>query len=337
MKLKTPISEQEQLTDSFEFATGREILSTEGISQHEKLEYWHELIKQSVVPLNFSVEKGAGFDAALSHAEFGSISLSLISAMPHKVQRDRPACSQGGGDRLVFNFLLGGQMVALQDGVETLINPGHAALVNASRCYELNFTQDSQLAVVQMPKAMLAQYVQGLDRVVASDLARENPAFNIVSSFVKTLCQPEMLNSDMANKLADNLAGLLGTMVYGAAEQGHEDVSDHKMYCILRIKGFVEDNLTNDLNSAKVAESLRLSQRYINYLLRNEEISLARYILSRRLEGVAKDLVDPNMATRSISEIAYKYGFNNMAHMSRVFRKQFGIPPRDFRMQKCAV
>src|SRR5262249_28167016 len=39
-------------------------------------------------------------------------------------------------------------------------------------------------------------------------------------------------------------------------------------------------------------------------------------------------------AHRSISEIAYRYGFCDSAHFSRTFRHRFGLPPREFRQQE---
>ena len=46
------------------------------------------------------------------------------------------------------------------------------------------------------------------------------------------------------------------------------------------------------------------------------------------------DLSNPTEAHRSISEIAYRYGYSDSAHFSRTFRHRFGSSPREFRQQR---
>jgi len=51
----------------------------------------------------------------------------------------------------------------------------------------------------------------------------------------------------------------------------------------------------------------------------------------RRLDATRRDLCDPALAARSISEIAFAWGFNDAAHFSRAFRARFGRSPRELR------
>jgi transcriptional regulator GlxA family with amidase domain len=43
------------------------------------------------------------------------------------------------------------------------------------------------------------------------------------------------------------------------------------------------------------------------------------------------DLADTHNERRSITDIAFSFGFSNMAHFSRVLRSQLGVPPSDYR------
>jgi transcriptional regulator GlxA family with amidase domain len=47
-----------------------------------------------------------------------------------------------------------------------------------------------------------------------------------------------------------------------------------------------------------------------------------------RLGHVARMLID---TTHSVSEIAYKCGFNNMANFNRTFKAKKGMTPKEFR------
>jgi AraC-like DNA-binding protein len=43
------------------------------------------------------------------------------------------------------------------------------------------------------------------------------------------------------------------------------------------------------------------------------------------------DLSSPLCARLSISQICFRWGFNDSAHFSRAFRNQFGLSPREHR------
>lgn len=44
-----------------------------------------------------------------------------------------------------------------------------------------------------------------------------------------------------------------------------------------------------------------------------------------------RDLKHASAAHRTITDIAFSWGFNNGAHFSRVFREHTGLSPSDFR------
>lgn len=56
--------------------------------------------------------------------------------------------------------------------------------------------------------------------------------------------------------------------------------------------------------------------------------SLSDYIIYLRLGFAARLLVD---STRSIAEICYECGFNNLSNFNRIFKKKKGCSPKEFR------
>jgi acetamidase/formamidase len=62
--------------------------------------------------------------------------------------------------------------------------------------------------------------------------------------------------------------------------------------------------------------------------------SFTHYVRERRLQRTAADLASPGQTALTVSEIAFRCGFNDAAHFSRMFRARFGMAPRDFRQQQ---
>ena len=82
---------------------------------------------------------------------------------------------------------------------------------------------------------------------------------------------------------------------------------------------------------ALMAEDACVSVRYANAVLAEDGTLIMRLIKERRLERCRSALEDPSQAHRSLSEIAYSWGFSDLAHFGRSFRVAFGSLPSQYR------
>jgi acetamidase/formamidase/AraC-like DNA-binding protein len=89
-----------------------------------------------------------------------------------------------------------------------------------------------------------------------------------------------------------------------------------------------------ELTPAKVAQAEGISERYLQKLFEGTGSSFTHYLRERRLQRTRADLSNPAEAHHSISEIAFRSGFNDSAHFSRAFRHRFGLSPREFRQRE---
>ena len=87
------------------------------------------------------------------------------------------------------------------------------------------------------------------------------------------------------------------------------------------------------LSPQSLAQLLRISVRQLYRLFEQENDSVCRYIQRARLARAARDLQNPYFGEKSLTEIAYAWGFSDSAHFSRSFKKQFDLSPRDYRRQ----
>lgn len=88
--------------------------------------------------------------------------------------------------------------------------------------------------------------------------------------------------------------------------------------------------LTSGLPTVKYfAEKLYLSPNYLGDLLRKETGKSAQEHIQLRLIEIAKEKIfEPK---KSISEIAYELGFKHPQHFTRMFKKEVGITPLEYR------
>lgn len=82
---------------------------------------------------------------------------------------------------------------------------------------------------------------------------------------------------------------------------------------------------------AYMASSLHLSPRYLSDLLKQETGKTAIELIHISLISEAKNMLKGENST--VAEIAYALGFENLPYFSRLFKKETGISPVQFRKQ----
>jgi AraC-like DNA-binding protein len=91
----------------------------------------------------------------------------------------------------------------------------------------------------------------------------------------------------------------------------------------------INPRLGQRISLREIAECLRLNPDYLSRVFKQHVgRSVGRYILDRRLD-VARDLL--LSAPLSIKEIARQVGFDDALYFSRIFRRETGLSPRDYR------
>lgn len=80
-----------------------------------------------------------------------------------------------------------------------------------------------------------------------------------------------------------------------------------------------------------IASRLNLSPKYLSDLLKHETGKTALELIHLFVISEAKNMIVEG--ERSISEIAYQLGFENPPYFSRLFRKEVGMSPKEFKNQ----
>jgi acetamidase/formamidase/AraC-like DNA-binding protein len=101
-----------------------------------------------------------------------------------------------------------------------------------------------------------------------------------------------------------------------------------------RISQYIEARLSEpDLSIAKVAHEVGVSTRYLQKLFETVGESFSHYVRLRRLDRCRADLINPLYAHLSISDICFRWSFNDAARFSRTFREQYNMSPRTYRTE----
>jgi AraC-like DNA-binding protein len=157
----------------------------------------------------------------------------------------------------------------------------------------------------------------------------------VLSPLLRAL--PSQLAAIPANarqRIADCALDLVASALLSA---GDERALLTTRVSLARAKLWIESHLAEKLSGERIAQACNLSVRHLNRLFTREGTALMEYVWARRLARCHRDLTDPAMRHRSVTEIALAAGFNDLSHFSRSCRACYGLSPREVRAQPPAA
>lgn len=98
---------------------------------------------------------------------------------------------------------------------------------------------------------------------------------------------------------------------------------------ILKVKNFISKNYMDELRLPELASLAGMSSSAFSHFFKlHTGRNISEYIIDLRLGYAARMLVD---TAKSISEIGFDCGFNNLSNFNRIFKKKKGCSPSEFR------
>ena len=92
---------------------------------------------------------------------------------------------------------------------------------------------------------------------------------------------------------------------------------------------FINENYEEELSLSLIASSCYCNPSYLSYLMKKTHgVTVTDYVNMIRINK-AKELI--GISNLSLTGIAYKVGFNDLAYFSRVFKKINGMSPNEYR------
>jgi AraC family transcriptional activator of tynA and feaB len=305
-----------------------DIWSTEAVPARERFSYWRDVVCQAV--LNVSTESPpAGFSARLTRRSFGDLRFASFDCTDHEIVRTPQQIARVPQDYYVITSHLRGRSTFNQGDEVVSLEPNEIAIVDGRQPFRIAYTETVSRAVVVIPHAMIDTRAPWLDRCPVRKLSGQSPFVQLARTHMRKLTVDGAdLNESSAHLLTDNLCNLL-------ALASARDVPSDQMQPRLQIEAmltFCRQKLHDaDLSPQDVADRFGISVRTLHLRFEKFGQTFGRWLLDNRLDACRTALRDPNQRNSNISEIAYRWGFNDLSHFNKAFRARFDQTPRECR------
>jgi AraC-like DNA-binding protein len=310
------------------------VFSTNNVHARDRFDFWHGVACKNLVDHSSLPECRLTFDAQIETGNLGDLELILFHNSPMQVSHTARHIAQTKSDHLFVCRQVAGRVLLEQDTREITLEAGDVALLDPLLPYEGHFSTDSETLVLKVPRRELEARVGKTRDMVARSIKPVSMEDRLMSSLSVML--PSLagkMNSVSEEMVGNHALDLIAVSLAKTMEAHCPRVSSAKALVLSNIRSVIEARLTDpSLGAQAVADAVRVSVRYANAVLADHDTSIMRLIQARRLARCRYALEDPNQAHRTVSEIAYGWGFSDMTHFGRRFKKAYGILPHDYQI-----
>ncbi|MGQ4347979.1 helix-turn-helix domain-containing protein [Streptomyces sp. SAS_275] len=300
----------------------------------ERAEAVHEVIARmtGTVSIKFS-QKGRSVEANGTTAHLGPLTLATVRSNAQSVERTNSHIKDDFEPSVYLGLQIQGSSTVIQCGRQVTLRPGDLIVYDSTEPYTLLDAAGIWQHFFKIPLDRLALNPDVLRRVSATRLAPGHPVSGLTSKhFERLAAGPENFEGLAVGAIGQPSIDLLRVVItaHAGEENAHRKVLNEALPT--RIMEFVRDNLADpELNAARVAAEHHISVRYLYKILAAEEVPLAEWIRTRRLEECRAELKRTVSAPDTIEAVARRWGFTDMSSFSRAFRSVYGLTPRDWR------
>ena len=310
-----------------------ELFSTDLVPVADRLDAWLFRAKQICGDCRFQFPSRPAFTGCIERRKVAGLELTRFSSTPVSFAKF-PVVSASSPDRscIVITQLQGVRRY-YQEGTRTVLQPGDTTLLDSGRPWSSDCAGQCSRLYLRVPIWMMRDrlHVETLPT-----LPRISPVSEMGATLFRLLTslfhQAEALTADEAASGLDAYLEMLASCLSSASPL--RSVVSRPDRLGERIEGFIQDNLADPaLGPAAIAEAVGISVRHLHRLFSARGRRVSDWIREQRLERCSADFVDRRSSGKSITEIAFSWGFSDSAHFSRCFKLRFGVSPREFRLR----
>jgi AraC-like DNA-binding protein len=188
---------------------------------------------------------------------------------------------------------------------------------------------DLVLLDLQMPEM---DGFEVLEKMRAHERMQKIPVI-VVTGQVLTEAEMARLNRGVASILEKGLFGLDETVArISAALENKHRLSYEAQRLVRKAMAFIHENYTEQISRKDIAKRVSIAEDYLTFCFRQELGTTPIKYLQRYRVNRAKQLLKEK--TSSITEIARLVGFSDSGYFSRIFHRETGMSPDEFRRSK---
>ena len=299
-------------------------LNTSGLVPKKQIQCWSDALTDLCGRFDIDPLDASSFEGRINYTTVSKLKLCQIEASQHRLAHTAGRAKLGGHPFVKIHFQTYGISHFEQGGRRIELVPGDCLAYDVSCPHTIVSPMLTRHEVVIVPKELLQERGFRLARMAACKLSARTGTGRIAYDFVHAAFgEATKLSPNNAIGVADSLIDLL-LLPLREPDAMFDRVGPEAMY--VRAQYFIREHLRDpDLSIDQISAALNCTKRYLHMLFSNRGTTISDYIQHARLQHCREEL--ETQAGKTITDVAFSWGFSSSSHFSRVFRRYFGVVP----------
>jgi AraC family transcriptional activator of tynA and feaB len=299
-------------------------LSTSGLAPKKQIECWTEALTDLCGRFDVDPLQASSLEARINYKTVSRLKLCQIEASQHRIAHTPSRVRLSEHPFVKILFQTHGISYFEQNGRHIELIPGDCLAYDVSCPHSIVSPSLTRHEVVIVPKELLRERGFRSANMSACKLSARTGTGRIAYDFVHAAFdEATKLSPYYATGVADSLIDLL-LLPLREADAMFDRVGPEAMY--VRAQGFIREHLRDpDLCIDQISMALGCTKRYLHMLFSDRGMTVSDYIWQARLQHCRQEL--ETQPGKTITDVAFSWGFSSSSHFSRVFRKYFGVAP----------
>ena len=292
---------------------------------------WQELIFDLMYQREVGIEDRASFRGHINYVQRGDLFIARGHSTAHSVWRSRQAIRRCPTNLVTLIVKHSGTAGLTLGDDQAVINPGDMLLLDMNRSiHSANLLDDfASWTSLHLDRTSLDDVLSRTNSVGDLVLRGDQPAAKVLKGFVEALYGNL---SELEEIGANSFRNSAVELTRNALILGKQDTLGTQSRSLHRVQTELMARIREpSLRIQDVANELGIGTRKIHRLFQGAGTTPSKWIEERRLEMIANELRSQSNSGQLISQIALSFGYNDLSHFSRVFKRRYGVSPREYR------
>ncbi len=299
-------------------------LSTSGLAPKSQIQSWTDALTELCGKFDVDPLGAASLDGQIDYTTVSRLKICQIEVSQHRLAHPVSRAKTAAHPFVKILFQTHGVSHFEQNGRRIDLIPGDCLAYDVSCPHVIISPSLTRHEVVIVPTEVLQERGFQTAQMPACKISARTGTGRIAHDFVHTAFdEASKLSPHTAIGVADTLLDLL---LLPLREAG--TMFDRSGPAVLyeRAQTFIREHLRDpDLSIDEISAALGCTKRYLHMLFSDKGMTVSDYIWRARLQNCRQEL--ETQGGKTITDVAFSWGFSSSSHFSRVFRKYFGVVP----------
>ena len=301
----------------------------EAVKDGDCFDQWHQVTCRNYSLSECNRISDHPFRAQIASRMFGALTLSDgCSLSPNVTQLNRGSAEirKDSRDHFMLYLVLRGEIELTQDGREARARSGDLFLYDQTQPFSLLFRRDYRVILVNIPRPLLVSRLPKARRLTARRMAGDSKLGALAGTIIRQITQCGIpADDEVTNRLGASALDILATTMEAELADPSESRRNHERL-LTEVKSYILAHLHRaDLDIDTIAKAKNMAPRTLNRLFAADGTTPIRWLWQQRLYACYKAIAEGHVC--QVTDAAMSFGFTDMSHFSRAFKKTFGKSP----------